>query len=282
VISLNEAHFKGKAALNHLPDPERDARILLRFCLSLSDEEFFANPEKKVKTRQWKFYLRLLYKRSKSTPIAYLTGKKEFWSLPFLVRPGVFIPRPETELLVEKTLDLSQSQGKKIVDIGTGCGALAISLAREIPQAEVLATDISRRALRIARVNARRNGQNSITFLHGDLYKPLDKRALAKSCDFIISNPPYVAENEWKECSIEIRGQEPKQAIVSGVTGLEFIAALTEGAETYLKAGGYLLFEIGEGQKDKVVPFFDRRWMSVEVFKDLSGIPRVIAARLVE
>ena len=282
MTTLNETYLRGKEALNNLPSPELDARILLCACLSLSEEEFFAHPERILTAKQLRKFLRLLRQRQNGCPIAYLTGEKEFWSLPFIVKPGVLIPRPETELLVEKTVELSGDLTKTVVDIGTGCGSIAVSLSMEIPQTEVLATDISRRALRIARANSRRNGQTGIRFLHGDLFAPLEKKSLAKRCDFVISNPPYLSAKEWLSCSPEITEHEPKRALVSGVTGLEFIAALIEGAVFFLRPGGYLLFEIGAGQMEGVMSLFNMNWKTVEAFKDLAGIPRVIAARMAE
>lgn len=279
MTTLHEAFLGGKKYLGHLSSPESEARVLLCAGLSLAREEFFANPGRILTRQEQRIYLRLLRKRKRGWPAAYLAGEKEFWSLSFLVRPGVLIPRPETELLVEKTVELSDRSTGRVIDIGTGCGNIAVCLAREMPHAEVLATDISRLALRIARANSRRNGQTGIEFLLGNLYAPLEKKKLAADCDFIVCNPPYVSEKEWRSCPDEIIRHEPKRALVSGKTGLEFIAALVRGAARFLRPGGHLLFEMGSGQAERVLSLFDANWKSAAAFDDLAGIPRVVAAR---
>jgi len=281
VTTLDEAYVWGKKVLARLSHPELDARVLLRACLSLSEEEFFTRPERLLTARQIRRFDRSVRKRADDHPLAYLTRHREFWSLPFFVKPGVLIPRPETELLVAKTVELSDEKTETIVEIGTGCGVVAVCLAIEIPQAEVLATDISRRALRIARTNSRSNGQSRIRFFHGDLFSPFRQKQFVRRTDFIVSNPPYLSESEWLNCPPEISNHEPKQALVSGETGLEFITRLIDESASYLKPGGYLLFEIGAGQMERILPLFGTRWDSIENFPDLAGIPRVVAARAI-
>ncbi|MBN1224968.1 MAG: peptide chain release factor N(5)-glutamine methyltransferase, partial [Candidatus Aminicenantes bacterium] len=218
-------------------------------------------------------------RRLSGVPLSYLTHLKEFWSIPFEIHPGVLIPRPESELIVEKVLDLTDKREAVIVDIGTGCGNLAVSLARVLPEARVVATDISQKALEIAGRNAAQQGVAGITFVRGSKFSPLKRLGLEEKCDFIVSNPPYVSEEDWKSLPPEIRDHEPKKALLAGKTGLEFIEDLVRDAPKYLKPGGRLVLEIGWGQKGRVLSMFGREWTRVRSCKDLNGIPRVVTAR---
>ncbi len=275
--TLENIFNQGKTQLSRLPHPELDAKILLCESASISLEQFHAAPEIKVTNNQADHFFRLIKKRLQSFPLAYLTGKKEFWSLEFAVSSEVLIPRPETELIVELAISLSPQTGT-IVDIGTGCGAIAVSLAKELPRTRVVATDISKRALETAQFNAKTYKLDRIEFYHGSLLAPLRKLKLEDNCDIIVSNPPYVSEDEWDELSPEITEHEPKKALVSGQTGLERIEGLINQAPTYLKSGGFLIFEFGAGQKEKVLNIFGHEWIDVRSCSDLYGIPRVVVA----
>ncbi len=224
-------------------------------------------------------FFKLVSKRLSGFPLSYLTGHKEFYLIPFRVMPGVFIPRPETELIVDKVLELSSREHEMIVDLGTGCGNLAIALAKELPKTRIIATDISRKALKLARLNASLQYVSRIQFVQGSLFSSLKKYKIQKKCDFIVSNPPYVSESEWKRMSPEIRNHEPRKAVVAGKTGLEFIKEIVKNATRYLKSGAYLIFEIGEGQRDGVISLFNSGWLGVESHSDLFGIPRVVTAQ---
>jgi len=212
-------------------------------------------------------------------PLAYLTGVREFWSREFRVFPGVLIPRPETELIVEKVVEMSSGGEESIVDVGTGCGAIAVALAGELPSARILAVDVSRRALRAARLNAAGLPAGRIRFAEGNAPAVFKNLLAPASQDFIVSNPPYIAEGEWASLMPEIRLFEPRRALVAGPTGLEFIRKLIRSAAFYLKPGGRLVLEIGRGQTDGVLRLFDEHWTESRVFKDLAGIPRVMTAR---
>lgn len=331
--TIQETLKRGSTLLKDLPQPVLEARVLLQKASGLSEETIYAWPQRELTRRQERQFYKLISRRRSGIPLPYLTGEREFWSIPFRMSLGVFIPRPETELIVEKVLALSsggkgkgravgrwagkaageeagrvagepvgeaagakamagEKEGKTaivagarkeaaeiIVDIGTGCGNIAISLAKEMPQAQVFATDTSLKALKVARLNAELQEAARIHFVRGSLYSPLKKLDLMKKCDFIVSNPPYVSESEWENLPAQIRNHEPRRAVVAGETGLEFIQRLIHGAPAFLKPGGYLLFEIGEGQRDEVLSLFDSGWKSVECFPDLSRIPRLIAAR---
>lgn len=243
---------------------------------SIGEEQFLSSPKQELLRKQERRFFQLIAKRLAGFPLSYLTGSKEFWSISFKVFPDVCIPRPETELLVENAVGLSSRKEETIVDIGTGCGNIAVSLAKELPKACIIATDISERALKAARLNASEQKVRNITFARGDLLLPLEKLNLKGKCDFIVSNPPYVSEKEWIGLSAEIKNHEPKKALVAGETGLEFIEKIIKGTPPFLRPGGFLILELGEGQRDEVVSFFNTRWKEVNSFQDLNGIPRVI------
>lgn len=267
--------------LRDMPNPHLDARLLLLESGSISDERFYSYPDTLLSPAQEKRFYKLISKRLSGFPIPYLTGRKEFWSICFSVSPGVVIPRPETELIVEKTLERVSAGSPLIVDIGTGCGNVAVSLAKELPIARILATDKSRKALKTARLNARRQSISSMIFAQGNLFSPLKRLHLDRQCDFIVSNPPYISEEEWATLPREIKDHEPKKALVAGMTGLEVIEKLVQGAARYLKRGGCLLIEIGHSQKESVKSFFDSdsEWEEAIFFKDLNGIDRVAAGK---
>jgi len=276
--TIQELFQKGRLLLQDLPLPELEAKLLFLKSSSLVEEQFYSSPEKKVSRKEERQFFKLVSKRRSGFPLSYLTGIKEFWSIPFRISHGIFIPRPETELIVEKVLELSSEREETIVDIGTGCGNIAISLAKEMPQVRIIATDISQKILKMARQNASLQKASGITFARGSLFLPLKKLGLEKRCDFIVSNPPYVSEEEWERLPLEIRNHEHKSAVKAGVTGLEVIHKLIQGAPLYLKPGGYLLIEIGEGQREDVISFFGSEWNEVKCYSDLSRIPRVVVA----
>lgn len=276
--TLEDIFNQGKTQLSRLPHSELDAKILLCESASISIEQFHASPEIKVTNNQAGLFFRLIKKRLQNFPLAYLTGKKEFWSLEFAVSSGILIPRPETELVVELAISLSPQTGT-IVDIGTGCGTIAVSLAKELPKTRIVATDISKRALETARFNAKKYKLDRIEFYQGSLLAPLRKLKLEDNCDIIVSNPPYVSEDEWEKLSPEITEHEPKKALVAGQTGLEHIEGLINQAPTYLKSGGFLIFEFGAGQKEKVLNIFGHEWIDARSYSDLYGIPRAVVVR---
>jgi release factor glutamine methyltransferase len=210
-------------------------------------------------------------------PLSYLTGVKEFWSIPFEVTPAVLVPRPETEVLVEKVLELSTRESESILDVGTGSGCIAVALAKELPRAHVQAVDISERALRVARRNASIHKTRHVQFHKSDLFSAF--RGTGARFDFIVSNPPYISRDEWDGLPPDVRDFEPRRALLAGESGLELIERLVRRAGTYLRPGGYLIFEIGDGQRDRVLALFGKRWTEIETAWDMAGKPRVITAR---
>lgn len=280
--TLQELFSKGKSLLKDLPNPALEVKLLLLESTSIQEEQFYSFPENKLSRAEERRFYKLVSKRLTGFPLPYLTGVKEFWSIPFSVSPGVLIPRPETELIVEKVLELSLRENETIVDIGTGCGNIAVSLAKELPQARIVATDTAKKALRLAKLNASRHKISNIIFARGSLFSALKKLRLEGKCDFIVSNPPYITEEEWPKLDVEIKNHEPKSALVAGKSGLEVISKLIQRAPPYLKPGGFLLVEIGIGQRDKVLSFFDSSsvWEKVNFFKDLNGISRAVVGKI--
>jgi release factor glutamine methyltransferase len=224
-------------------------------------------------------FLRLVEKRRRRVPLAYLTGEREFWSLSFRVFPGVLIPRSDTECLVESAVRRSSGEPETIVDLGTGSGCVAIALSRELPAARIFAVDRSRRALRAARFNADRHSAASVTWLEGDFFAPLPGRIRARNVDMIVSNPPYIADAEWRRLAPEVREHEPKRALAAGPDGLDFIRRLASDAGKVLRPGGWLIFEIGAGQAGAAAALFGEEWGAPSAERDLAGIPRVISVQ---
>ncbi len=266
--------------LRKVAAPAIEAKVLLLEAAGLSEVEILASSDRIISARDDRRFRRLIQKRLSGMPLAYILGRKEFWSMSFLVGPGVIIPRPETELLVEKTLELAASTTPTIVDIGTGSGNIALALAKELRSARIIATDVSEGARRYARLNAQNNGLTNVTFVRGNLFSALKGLDLGGKCDFVVSNPPYVASFDWESISPEVKNHEPRRAFHGGKTGLDFIARLIKGAPAYLKPGGYLLFEVGFGQLNAARALLGPDWTDVQSFSDLRGIPRVIAARM--
>ena len=280
MITLEELQKNGEKRLkDRIPTASLDSRLLLQFVTGCEENEFYSHPLIGVSRVQYRRFNRLVEDRRTGAPLAHLTGRKEFWSLSFEVSRSTLIPRPETELLIERVLVCPIKAGA-IAEIGTGAGNIAAVVARERPQAEITATDISRRALRIARRNLEKLGIPNVRLLHGSLYHPFQDLGPEVRFDCILSNPPYISEDEWNNLSSEVRDYEPKRALVSGPTGLEIISKLIIGAPDFLKSGGFLIFEIGFGQREQVISLFSDSWSSVTSHSDLAGIPRVIQAQL--
>jgi len=218
----------------------------------------------------------LVERRRIGEPIQYITGETEFYGLPFRVTPDVLIPRPETEHLVEKVLSLaSQFDQARIVDVGTGSGAIAVALAHKLPQARIAATDISSQALVVAEENAKRNGA-FVRFLQGDLLAPV----AGERFEIVVSNPPYVPETDRATLSVEVRDYEPALALFAGDDGLDVYRRLIPAAFDALVPGGYVALEIGYGQSPAITELLARAgFAQIEFVPDLQNIPRVACAR---
>lgn len=279
--TVRELLQTGRRFLRGVPAPAIEAKVLFLQATGLSEVELFASPQRSIPPKEERSYRRLIQRRLSGVPLAYIIGRKEFWSLSLRIQRGVLIPRPETELLVEKTLGLAAGAKATIVDIGTGSGNIALALAKELPAARIIATDVSARALRIARQNAQAHGLDNITFVRGSLFSALHGLGLEGKCDFVICNPPYVSAAAWNSLPTEIKNHEPRRAFVGGRTGLDFIRRLIKGSPDYLKSRAHLLFEVGYGQAEEALSWLDSGWAEVISFADLKGIPRVVQARRV-
>jgi release factor glutamine methyltransferase len=279
VATLGELYGRAREELGGSPEAALEAKVLILRCARIREERLLAEPERPVGPRAEARLWKLLDRRKAGIPLAYLTGRREFWSMDLRVSPGVFIPRPETELVVEQVLKLAASGEGVVLDVGTGSGNIALALARELPRWRVLAADVSRRAVTRARANAERLGLSRVEVLSGSLFSGLGGRGLEGKIDFVVSNPPYVSAAEWEGLEEGIKRHEPKRALVPGPTGLEFIDRLVRRAPRFLKPDGFLIFEIGAGQDTRVLGLFDKGWKGVERVLDLAGIPRVIIAQ---
>jgi release factor glutamine methyltransferase len=275
--TLADLFRSGIALLQDRPEALLEAKVLLLRAAALTEERYLAAPNDPCSPKAEAYFRRLVAKRLGGVPLAYLTGVKEFWSIPFNVTPSVLVPRPETEVLVEKVLELSTRESESILDVGTGSGCIAVALAKELPRAHIQAVDISERALRVARRNAALQKARHIQFQRSDLFSAF--RGTGARFDFIVSNPPYVSRDEWDGLPPDVRDFEPRRALLSGESGLETIERLVRRAGTFLKPGGYLIFEIGDGQRDRVLSLFGKRWTEIETAWDMAGKPRVITAR---
>ena len=230
----------------------------------------------------------LLERRANREPLQYLLGTQEFCGVEFDVEPGVLIPRPDTEVLVEAAVRCAGTQssaGRRpiIADIGTGSGCIAVALARRLPLAVLYATDCSAEALRVARRNADRHGvAGQVTFLEGNLLEPLQARALLGRVNLVISNPPYIAERDWEVLQPEVRLFEPRVALAGGEDGLAVYRRLVREAADFLSACGWLVMEVGQGQAEPVRRLIaeTERYGIVDIRPDLAGIARVVCAQL--
>jgi release factor glutamine methyltransferase len=254
--------------------PRLNAETLLMFALDCDRAYLFAHPERELTPPEKARYQDTISQRARGVPAQYITGHQEFWGMDLIVSPAVLIPRPETEHVVEAVLTLSPGGSSRIVDVGTGSGCIALALAKELPQAEIHATDISLAALEIARANAARHRLDArIHFHQTDLLQGFAPGTL----DLAVSNPPYVGESEEDQVQLEVRKFEPRNAVFAGPTGLEVIERLIPQASAALKPGGFLTMEISgtivEGVKRLLAD-----WSELHVINDLQGIPRVVFA----
>ena len=276
--ALNAAVSRLTAA--QVPSPQMNAELLLRFVLGCDRAYLFAHPERELTPDEHSRYEAALAERARGVPAQYITGHQEFWGMDLIVTPAVLIPRPETEHIIETVLELQASEGAlptdqlRIADVGTGSGCIALALAKELPNAEIHATDSSPQALEVARANAARHQlERRIHFHHTDLLA-----TLTPPFDFIVSNPPYVGESEEDQVQFEVRKFEPHSAVFGGPTGTEVIARLIPQARELLRPGGALVLEVSGSIAEQVLALL-KGWNQPNVIPDLQQIPRVIRAR---
>lgn len=281
-MNLREALKRGVAELRAagVGSPTLAAELLLMHASGATRAWLYAHIDDELDATAAGRYLELIDKRASGTPTQYLTGHQEFWGLEFEVTPDVLIPRPETEHVIEVALarigQERSRQALRIVDVGTGSGCIAVSLARELAKARVFATDISPAALAVARRNAERHGVGDrIAFAASNLLSAFRPR----SFDLVVSNPPYVGRKESGSIAREIREHEPEHAVFAGEEGIEIYPPLLAQAAACLAEAGMLVVELGYGASERVLALADTAdWRDVQITNDLAGIPRVLSA----
>lgn len=276
-----------------IPTPRLDAEVLLAHVLGTRREHLYAHPERRLDAGEYAAYQAALERRLTRLPVAYITGRKEFMSLEFLVDENVLIPRPETETLVEAVIERLRGHEAEardggggrapviVADIGTGSGAIAVSIAWFVRHASLIAVDISPGALRVARENARRHGvEDRIEFLEGDLLSPLAGRGLEGRIYAVVSNPPYLSRRMMASLPPEV-AKEPRVALAGGEAGLDFAQAILDGARAYLAADGFVALEVGHDQAETVrrLAVDEFGYGGVDVIRDYAGVERVVIAR---
>jgi release factor glutamine methyltransferase len=299
ILDIRAALKQAMAQLRAAGTPSHTlaAEVLLMHALQRDRVWLYAHPDETLGPAVQAKYFALIARRAAGEPTQYLTQKQEFWGLEFEVSPAVLIPRPETEHVMEVALARLGERGLKIdlrtglpaktlqvADVGTGSGCLAIALAYELPHAEIIATDISRAALEIARRNALRNTiaphtlAERIQFIETDLLPPGNQEP---AFDLIVSNPPYIADSERASLQREVRDHEPHEALFAGPTGTEIYTRLVAAARQQLRNRGILVLELGHNSASEVRALFDAAsssWTNLSITMDLAGIPRVLAA----
>lgn len=259
--------------------PRLNAELMLAHLLGISRLDVYTSFERTLSEAQDDAYRDAVVLRGTGYPLQYITGETGFRGITVKVAPGVFIPRPETEVLVEKALEvLDESGTARVLDVGTGCGNVALSIAVERPGAVVVATDCDPGAVALCVENAGSCGvDDRVTVVSGDLFEPL---AGQEPFDLIVSNPPYIPDGAADTLPVEVREHEPARALFAGPEGMDVIRRITAGAPEFLKPGGWLVLEVDESHARKVVTEMeDAGWLDAEVFEDLAGRERIVRAR---
>ena len=278
-MTIKQAITKGMIMLksNNVESPKLKARLLLQYVLDKPRQYIIVYDNKEIdKQQQWQYFVNI-EKLTKGVPLQHITHRQEFMKMDFFVDENVLIPRPDTEILVEEVIKIAQKYNSpRILDLCTGSGAIAISLKKFVPNADITAVDISEKALEIAKRNAEKL-EAKINFVKSDLFGKLDNRKF----DIIVSNPPYIRKDEIKKLSEEVQ-KEPKIALDGGEDGLDFYRIITEQAINYLKTGSFLCFEIGYNQKNDVIKIIEdeQNYKNTYCKKDLYGNDRIIITQV--
>lgn len=280
-MQIKEAMRKGmiKLKTNDVKEPNLKARLLMQYILNRPREYILVHDDKQLTLRQNVDYFKLIKKLIEGVPLQHITHQQEFMKLMFYVDENVLIPRPDTEVLVEEVIKLAKSMNaKKILDLCTGSGAIAVSLAKYIEGSQITATDISRKALSIAKLNATNNNvEDRITFISSDLFQNISE----EKYDIIVSNPPYIKRKVIKTLDEEVK-REPIIALDGGNDGLDFYKKIVKNAYQYLKYKGYLCLEIGYDQKDEVIDLINKEEKYIDTYskKDLFDNDRIVITKL--
>ena len=278
-MTIKQAIIKGMIMLksNNVESPKLKARLLLQYVLDKPRQYIIVYDNKEIdKQQQWQYFVNI-EKLTKGIPLQHITHRQEFMKMDFFVDENVLIPRSDTEILVEEVIKIAQKYNSpRILDLCTGSGAIAISLKKFVPNADITAVDISEKALEIAQKNAEKL-EAKINFVKSDLFDKLDN----KKFDIIVSNPPYIRKDEIKKLSEEVQ-KEPKIALDGGEDGLDFYRIIAEQAINYLKTGSFLCFEIGYNQKNDVIKIIEdeQNYKNTYCKKDLYGNDRIIITQV--
>lgn len=278
-MTIKQAITKGMIMLksNNVESPKLKARLLLQYVLDKPRQYIIVYDNKEIdKQQQWQYFVNI-EKLTKGIPLQHITHRQEFMKMDFFVDENVLIPRPDTEILVEEVIKIAQKYNSpRILDLCTGSGAIAISLKKFVPNADITAVDISEKALEIAQKNAEKL-EAKINFVKSNLFDKLDN----KKFDIIVSNPPYIRKDEIKKLSEEVQ-KEPKIALDGGEDGLDFYRIIAEQAINYLKTGSFLCFEIGYNQKNDVIKIIEdeQNYKNTYCKKDLYGNDRIIISKV--
>ena len=278
-MTIKQAITKGMIMLksNNVESPKLKARLLLQYVLDKPRQYIIVYDNKEIdKQQQWQYFVNI-EKLTKGIPLQHITHRQEFMKMDFFVDENVLIPRPDTEILVEEVIKIAQKYNSpRILDLCTGSGAIAISLKKFVPNADITAVDISEKALEIAQKNAEKL-EAKINFVKSNLFDKLDN----KKFDIIVSSPPYIRKDEIKKLSEEVQ-KEPKIALDGGEDGLDFYRIIAEQAINYLKTGSFLCFEIGYNQKNDVIKIIEdeQNYKNTYCKKDLYGNDRIIITQV--
>jgi release factor glutamine methyltransferase len=278
-LTVSEAlhHAEHRLREAGVPEPALDAELLLRHVLGWDRAAVIARRADTVPATEEKTLFALVDERAARRPLQHVTGTQAFWRHEFLITPDVLVPRPETEILVEAALELMRGlEAPVVVDVGTGSGCIALSIAAERPDADVHAVDISAAALAVVRENARRLGQTRVELHEGDLLEPVAH--LGGKVDIVVSNPPYVDPGELPSLAPEVRDHEPRQALLAPDGPYGIYGRLADASCRLLRPGGHLLAEVGRGMAETVAETFRAAGLSgIQTRADLAGIPRVVS-----
>ena len=276
-MTINEIIIRYSKKLENISStPRLDVETILQKVLNVDRLYILLNLDKSLNIDEEKLFNKYIKERLNNRPIAYIVENREFMGLDFYVKEGVLIPRPDTEILVEEVIELAKGKGKiNILDIGTGSGAITVSLAKYLKDAKIISVDISDIALEIAKKNAQNNYvDDRITFIKSDLFTNIDKDM---KFDIIVSNPPYIKRKVIETLDKQVKDFEPYNALEGGVDGLDFYRKITKQGKNYLNKGGFLAYEVGHDQSEDVSKLMKNDgYTNIYTRKDLQQIDRVV------